>query len=832
MKNFKLFILGGLFLLLCLSINITNAEKTNVKDLRFRHDKHYGCPGGDSSEKIGEKVLLFGPVTVLRETGKPQEVTYTFPRLSGLKDPFYLIIENGDSRSNVQVSSAFILLNGKAVVSPQDLNPKEKKISKKIRLLENNTLTIQIHGKPGSFLKVYVTGQRSEQINPLDQFLEDGDLKLEGASAETFNALTTPLKFSLSGTEFLQDLAEVKLSINGKPVQSSNLTIEPNLITATSVLVDGKNDIVLSAVDIIGRPLYYNTTLWAGAQTIRVDLFNQYGSTLLEPVEVRAFLSDDQSVFAQAETMTGSVIFQNIPNRTILIQAAAGKNLFGFIGIIGSQSYVQLRMMGINSPSSINNNDFSLGAEGWDTGTAPVQILPHNEAVQSGDTPKDTSNQTENEKTIRPNQRDKSSIPITDLPPVSLSFLDAAADSIVDNDLILVTSGEGEQSISRAFNTKPGTTAVCIRYRFVTTEVPGGYFGSQYNDYFRVSIRSQEAGGFAGESNSMNGLGLAAFHYASGSTDWRNVTLQVDKEGDVIQVDVGVANVGDGAYDSAVVIDFVEEVSDQVRPSITWNITQGGINLSYLVMDGQLNQDTEINVYWANGTSYSNRLGDPIFTYNIPAGTPEGSYGPIHINGNLLTDDPAGVTHLIAASSETSVGSLADVTVNYGANANAGAVWARTLDIIKDSLRAAGQSSATITSTTRSPGDQARAMFQNLVNPVFDISTNVANQLNLYGASGDVVINVFVQMTLGLTHQQILQNQTVIRAAMEQEINNQGPQNVSRHCADPTQRNVVDIGAGVFNANNVQLFINAIQGRVNVLHDERDANSCIHIEVV
>lgn len=172
------------------------------------------------------------------------------------------------------------------------------------------------------------------------------------------------------------------------------------------------------------------------------------------------------------------------------------------------------------------------------------------------------------------------------------------------------------------------------------------------------------------------------------------------------------------------------------------------------------------------------------------------------------------------------------MTVNYGANANTGAVWARTLDIIKDSLRAAGQSSATITSTTRSPGDQARAMFQNLVNPVFDISTNVANQLNLYGASGEAVINVFVQMTQGLTHQQILQNQTVIRAAMEQEINNQGPQNVSRHCADPTQRNVVDIGAGVFNANNVQLFINAIQGRVNVLHDERDANSCIHIEVV
>ena len=832
MKNFKLFILGSLFLFLCLSINITNAERTHEKELRFEHDKRYGCPGGDNGEKICEEALLFGPVTILREASKPQEVTYTFPRPPNFKDPFYLIIENGDSRSNAQVSSAFILLNGKVVVSPRDLNPKGKKVSKKIKLLENNTLTIRMHGKPGSFLKIYVTGQSSKSINPLDKFLEAGDLKLEGASVETFNALTTPLKFSLSGTEFLQDLAEVKLFINGNPVPSTNLTIEPNLITATSVLVDGKNDIAFSAVDIIGRPLYFNTTLWAGAQTIRVDIFDQYGSTLLEPVEVRASLSDDQSIFVQAETITGSIIFQNVPNRTILIQAAAGKNLFGFIGITGSQGYVQLRMMGINPPSSIDNNDFSLGTEGWNIGTAPVQILPHNEAVQSGDTPKGTSNQTENEKTIRPNQRDKGSIPISDLPPISQSLLDAGAKSIVDNDLILVTSGEGEQSISRAFNTKSGTTAVRIRYRFVTTEVPGGYFGSQYNDYFRVSLRSQKAGGFAGESNSMNGLGLAAFHYASGSTDWRNVILQVDKGGDVIQVDVGVANVGDGAYDSAVIIDFVEEVIDQVRPSITWNNIQGGINLSYLIVNGQLNQDMEINVYWANGTTYSNRLGNPIFTYNISAGTPEGSYGPIHINGNLLADDPAGVTHLIAASSETSVGSLTDVTVNYGANANAGAVWARTLDIIKDSLRAAGQRSATITSTTRSPGDQARAMFQNLVNPAFPVSTNVVNQLNLYSASGDMVINVFVQMTQGLTRQQILQNQTVIRAAMEQEINNQGPQNVSRHCGDPAQRNVVDIGASVFNANNIQLFINAIQRRVNYYLDERRNNGCIHIEVI
>ncbi len=273
-----------------------------------------------------------------------------------------------------------------------------------------------------------------------------------------------------------------------------------------------------------------------------------------------------------------------------------------------------------------------------------------------------------------------------------------------------------------------------------------------------------------------------------------------------------------------------EEVVDRVRPSIAWNNTQGGINLSYSIINGELKQNITMNVYWANGLTYANRIGDPVFCYEVPVDTPEAEYGPIHINGTDLANDPTDVTHLIAASSESSVGALADVQVNYGANANAATVWNATIDIIKDGLRASGQSTATITSTSRTPADQARAMFQNLVNPNNPVNVNVDNQLTLYGAPGDAVINVFVQQTNGMSYQQIIRNGTTIRAAMEQEINNQGPGNVSRHCADPSQRNVVDVGSGVFNANNSGLFITADQNRARLI-DERNSNGCFHIEV-
>ncbi len=59
-----------------------------------------------------------------------------------------------------------------------------------------------------------------------------------------------------------------------------------------------------------------------------------------------------------------------------------------------------------------------------------------------------------------------------------------------DKILRLSTSGEGLQSISRTFIPEPDVNTVVVRYKFVTSEVPGGYFGTKYNDYYSLSLRS------------------------------------------------------------------------------------------------------------------------------------------------------------------------------------------------------------------------------------------------------------------------------------------------------------------------------------------------------
>lgn len=73
---------------------------------------------------------------------------------------------------------------------------------------------------------------------------------------------------------------------------------------------------------------------------------------------------------------------------------------------------------------------------------------------------------------------------------------------------MLTTSGQGMQSLSRTFISSPGATVIHLRYRFITREVPEGWFGSRFNDYYFVKVRSQQGGKYASECNSMNGLGL------------------------------------------------------------------------------------------------------------------------------------------------------------------------------------------------------------------------------------------------------------------------------------------------------------------------------------
>lgn len=121
------------------------------------------------------------------------------------------------------------------------------------------------------------------------------------------------------------------------------------------------------------------------------------------------------------------------------------------------------------------------------------------------------------------------------------------------------------------------------------------------------------------------------------------------------------------------------------------------------------------------------------------------------------------------------------VEIKFGPNAVQQNVTNFSLKVLEDILQAAGLSSALITSTARTPADQARVMYANIVR------TGVARQKQLYAAAGDMVIDEYVKA------KRAGKTEVEIKAAMEAKIIAIGPTKISHHAADPNILCVFDV---------------------------------------
>jgi len=98
-------------------------------------------------------VTRFGPKQYVRATGKPQTVTDTFASYAGAGQ---IIVENGDASGGHRISSAVITLNGQQVFGPSSFNQNVGHLEAPVNLLVNNTLSVELRSKPGSYLTVKV----------------------------------------------------------------------------------------------------------------------------------------------------------------------------------------------------------------------------------------------------------------------------------------------------------------------------------------------------------------------------------------------------------------------------------------------------------------------------------------------------------------------------------------------------------------------------------------------------------------------------------------------------------------------------------------------------
>lgn len=373
------------------------------------------------------------------------------------------------------------------------------------------------------------------------------------ASLAGFNPAGSPLTFQLSCPNLAIGPDTLIVYDNGTPVPFVSMMVTDDSVTLPAGVSSGRHELILLAQDVYEYTIRAEFEIWAGTFSVPVLVLDENGAPT-GGVEVTATLADDPEFSATLVTdSSGQGTFFNLPNRSYNIVARASGNRFATQPTSVFDGTAVLRLQDFEPASPIDNNDFVLGTSGWVIGTSPVAIVPHVEGSPFGLST--TEAVSAPERTAEASAAASASLLVADESGTEAS---SVAEAETDLDLVLNTAGEGQQSISRTFEVEAGTRSVTVRYRFITSEVPGGWFGSEFNDFFNVTIRSQQGGGAVSDGNSMNGLGLAAFD-AGGATGWFESELPVDVEGDTIQVNVAVANVADGLFDSQVVVDLVQE---------------------------------------------------------------------------------------------------------------------------------------------------------------------------------------------------------------------------------------------------------------------------------
>jgi hypothetical protein len=102
---------------------------------------------------------LFGPTKYTRQAGPPNVFTGTFQRCGN--GPATLVVVNGNADGSNRISAASLVLNGTEVVGPGDFNQQVDRIEKAVQVTAENTLSIRLTSKPGSFITVTIEGAAS-----------------------------------------------------------------------------------------------------------------------------------------------------------------------------------------------------------------------------------------------------------------------------------------------------------------------------------------------------------------------------------------------------------------------------------------------------------------------------------------------------------------------------------------------------------------------------------------------------------------------------------------------------------------------------------------------
>src|SRR5262249_37442575 len=145
--------------------SVHNAKPHDDDDDGEDSHRHYGYDNDDPPRPPAQAIdasgfKIFGPQTYVRTYGDPNHFTSSFTVPAWLTGPFYMHVENGDTRKNHRSElGAVIGVNGSIVLNPSDFDDPSGSIDCLLgNLTANSTLTVTLTGKKGSFVIVTILG--------------------------------------------------------------------------------------------------------------------------------------------------------------------------------------------------------------------------------------------------------------------------------------------------------------------------------------------------------------------------------------------------------------------------------------------------------------------------------------------------------------------------------------------------------------------------------------------------------------------------------------------------------------------------------------------------
>ena len=178
-----------------------------------------------------------------------------------------------------------------------------------------------------------------------------------------FYAVGQDVTFTIEGNSIQTDSDQITLIHNEAVKEPTNSS--SSSVSFDNILVEGFNEISLYLTDSDDRFSIVNRNVWAGSNTLNISIFDEQDQ--LTPSNIKLFLADDRNIATEGFADTGFLTIENIPSRTIIIEAKTEENKFGSTSITGgANSNVSVIVDGVGQPSNVDNNDFSSGLSGWE----------------------------------------------------------------------------------------------------------------------------------------------------------------------------------------------------------------------------------------------------------------------------------------------------------------------------------------------------------------------------------------------------------------------------------------------------------------------------------